>query len=154
MAEAGPGWFPAPSPGDIVWCRFPKDKLSAPAPKARPALVLRVGEERGHPVVEVAYGTSQKVDALYAGEFAIAPAGPVAYRAAGLSYATKFNLGDTFELDFNDAWFAVPPGAPHGQTPKLGVLHPSLVRRAQAAFDAAAGTAPSTTAPRGRRRQP
>jgi len=52
----------------------------------------------------------------------------------------EFNLGETFELDFNDEWFAVPPGTPHGQTPKLGVLHPSLMRRAKAAFDAAAGT--------------
>jgi hypothetical protein len=140
MAEAGPGWFPAPRPGDIVWCRFPEDKLSAPGPKARPALVLRVGEDAGHPVVEVAYGTSQKVDTLYSGEFAIAPADRAAYEAAGLSDPTKFNLRETFELDFNDEWFAVPPGAPHGQTPKLGVLHPSLMRRAKAAFDAAAGT--------------
>ncbi len=140
MAKAGPGWFPVPRPGDIVWCRFPKDKLSAPAPKARPALVLRVGEDAAHPMVEVAYGTSQKVDTLCAGEFAITPADRAAYEAAGLSVATKFNLRETFELDFNDEWFDVPPGAPHGQTPKLGVLHPSLMRRAKAAFDAAAGS--------------
>lgn len=140
MAESGCGWFPAPSPGDIVWCRYPKGQLSAPGPKARPALVLRIGEDEEHPVVEVAYGTSQKVDTLYAGEFAITPADRAAYEAAGLSYPTKFNLGEAFELDFNDNWFAVPPGAPHGQTPKLGVLHPSLMRRAKAAFDAAAGT--------------
>ena len=103
-------------------------------------MVLRVGENQGRPVVEVAYGTSQKVNMLYAGEFAITPIDQAAYEAAGLSYPTKFNLGETFELDFNDGWFAVPPGAPHGQTPKLGVLHPSLMRRAKAAFDAAAGT--------------
>ena len=137
MAGAGRGWYPAPAPGDIVWCRFPEDKLSAPAAKPRPALVLRVGETHGHPVVEVAYGTSQRVDSLYAGEFAITPADRAAYEAAGLSYPTKFNLGETFELDFSGEWFAVPPGAPFGQTPKLGVLHPSLVRRAKAAFDAA-----------------
>ena len=134
---AGPGWFPAPSPGDIVWCRFPQGRHSAPGPKPRPALVLRVGEDRGRPVVEVDYGTSQKVDALYAGEFAITPADRAGYEGAGLSYPTKFNLAETFELDFNSEWFAVPPGAPFGQTPKLGVLHPSLVRRAKAAFDAA-----------------
>lgn len=140
MQGAGPGWFPAPSPGDIVWCRYPRGQLSAPGPKARPALVLRIGENQGHPVVEVAYGTSQKVDRLYAGEFAITPADQAAYEAAGLSYSTKFNLGETFELDFNDEWFSVPAGAPYGQTPKLGILHPSLMRRAKAAFDAAAGT--------------
>jgi hypothetical protein len=31
----------------------------------------------------------------------------------------------------------VPPAAPHGQTPKLGVLYPSLVQAIQAAFEAA-----------------
>ena len=140
MVEAGPGWFPGPSPGDIVWCRYPQGRLSAPRPKARPALAMRIGENHGHPVVEVAYGTSQKVDRLYAGEFAITPADQAAYEAAGLSCPTKFNLGETFELDFNDEWFSVPAGAPYGQTPKLGILHPSLMRRAKAALDAAAGT--------------
>lgn len=53
---AGPRWFPPPRPGDIVWCRFPERKLPAPGPKARPALVLRVGEDSdGQPVVEVAW---------------------------------------------------------------------------------------------------
>jgi hypothetical protein len=96
-----------------------------------------VGEHAGHTVVEVCYGTSQKTDQLYAGEFAITPADDAAFTAAGLSYPTKFNLGETFELDFNDQWFAIAPGAPHGQTPKLGLLHPSLIRRAAAAARAA-----------------
>ena len=133
MAGTERHWFSAPRAGDIVWCRFPRDKLPKPGPKSRPALVLRVGEDQGHPIVEVAYGTSQKVDSLYAGEFAIAPADQAAYEAAGLSYATKFNLAETFELDFNDTWFSVAPGSPYGQTPRLGVLHPSLMRRAEAA---------------------
>jgi PemK-like, MazF-like toxin of type II toxin-antitoxin system len=136
MSAAG-DWFFAPAPGDIVWCRFPERKLSGRGPKLRPALVLRIGEADGHPVVEVAYGTSQKVDSLYAGEFAITPSDGPAYEAAGLSFPTKFNLRETFELDFNGEWFALPPGAPFGQTPKLGVLHPSLMRRARAAFEAA-----------------
>ena len=140
MKEAGPGWFPPPSPGDIVWCRYPQGRRSAPGAKARPALVLRVGESDGHPVVEVAYGTSQKVNTLYAGEFAISPSDKDAYEAAGLSYPTKFNLGDTFELDFNHEWFSVPVGTPYGQIPKLGVLHPSLMRRAKAAFAAGSRT--------------
>jgi hypothetical protein len=87
-------------------------------------------------MVEVAYGTSQKVDQLFAGEFAITPADRTGYTAAGLSYPTKFDLRQTFELDFNDVWFAVPPGAPFGDRPKLGVLHPSLVRRAETAMKA------------------
>lgn len=137
MAGTEPRWFAAPRAGDIVWCRFPQDRLPEPGPKPRPALVLRVGEDQGHPVVEVAYGTSQKVDSLYAGEFAIAPSDQAAYEAAGLSYAAKFNLVETFELDFNDTWFSVAPGAPCGQSPKLGVLHPSLMRRVEAAARAA-----------------
>ena len=131
--EASARWYAPPGAGDIVWCRFPQHDLPGPGVKPRPALVVRVGEFEGHCVVEVAYGTSQKVDRLYAGEFAIASMDTAAFAAAGLSYPTKFNLGQTFELDFNDTWFAVPPGAPHGQTPKLGILHPSLMRRATAA---------------------
>ena len=137
MQQAVPRWFLPPRPGDIVWCRFPERRLPRPGPKPRPALVLRVGEHEGHPVVEVAYGTSQKVDQLYAGEFAILQSDRAAYEAAGLSYPTKFDLSETFELDFNDTWFAVAPGAPYGQDPKLGVLHPSLVRRVEAAYRAA-----------------
>ena len=137
MAPPALRWFAAPRAGDIAWCRFPQRGLPGPGPKPRPALVLRVGEHAGRPVVEVCYGTSQKTDQLYAGEFAITPTDDAAFTAAGLSYPTKFNLGETFELDFNDLWFAVAPGAPHGQTPKLGLMHPSLMRRAAAAARAA-----------------
>jgi len=137
MAVPAPRWFAAPRAGDIVWCRFPQRELPGPGPKPRPALVVRVGESNGRPVAEVAYGTSQKVDLLYAGEFAITPDDGAAFAASGLSYPTKFDLGETFELDFNDIWFSVPLGAPHGQTPKLGILHPSLMRRAEAAARAA-----------------
>ena len=137
MAVHAPGWFSPPSPGDIVWCRFPERGIPGPGPKARPALVLKVGEIAGRPAAAVAYGTSRKVDQLHAGEFAITMTERTAYEAAGLSTPTKFNLARTSELEFNDIWFAVPPGALYGQTPKLGILHPSLVRRARAAHDAA-----------------
>ena len=133
---AAPRWFAAPRAGDIVWCRFPQRGLPGPGPKPRPALVLRVGEHAGHTVAEVCYGTSQKTDQLHAGEFVITPADDAGFNAAGLSYPTKFNLGETFELDYNDRWFGIAPGTPHGQTPKLGLLHPSLIRRAAAALRA------------------
>ncbi len=71
---------------------------------------------------------------LYAGEFAILPEDKAAYVVSGLSHATKFDLSKTNELDYNSLWFGVPPGAPHGPTPKLGLLHPSFMRRAQAAW--------------------
>jgi len=130
------GFFAQPEPGDIVYCRFPERGLPGPAPKPRPALVLTIGELNGNPHVAVAYGTSRNTDRLYSGEFLIGPADGGAYTLSGLSVPTKFDLRSVKELPYNEQWFRVPPGAPHGQTPKLGVLHPSLVRRAKAAFDA------------------
>jgi len=70
-------------------------------------------------------------------EFEILPAQADTFAESGLSYPTKFDLGKTFELDYNDIWFGVPPQAPYGQNPKLGILHPSLFRRAMAAHTAA-----------------
>jgi hypothetical protein len=87
--------------------------------------------------VLVAYGTSQKTKQLFGGEFIIAESDSAAYKLAGLSYTTKFNLKRRVELPFNGDWFSVAPGIPHGQTPKLGVLHPSLMQKVQAAWDAA-----------------
>lgn len=130
-------YFSAPKPGDIVWCRFPQEKSLHPGPKARPALVLRVGEMDGNTAVAIAYGTSQKVDRLFTGEFAILPSDGGAYKVSGLSYPTKFDLAHSVELPYNDRWFAVAPGAPFGQEPKLGILHPSLMKRAHAAHRAA-----------------
>jgi len=46
-------------------------------------------------------------------------------------------LKKALDLPYTTEWFSVPPAAPHGQTPKLGTLHPSLVRAVQAAFEAA-----------------
>jgi hypothetical protein len=92
----------------------------------------------GSVFVTVAYGTSQKTDRIYSGEFRITKSEhPAAYASAGLSYDTKFDLSKMLELPYNDGYFSVPPHAPYGQTPKLGTLHPSMVRIAAAAFAAA-----------------
>jgi len=130
------GAFPPVPPGTIVWCRFPDSRLLRPGPKPRPALVLRSGEIDGLPVLEIAYGTSQRVERLFPGEFSITPADGEAYRLSGLSYPTKFDLSRRIQLPFTDRWFAVAPGAPFGQTPRMGILHPALMRRAEAAFRA------------------
>ena len=129
--------WPAPSPGDIVWCRFPEQPNRSPGPKPRPALVLEVvGREDGLEVV-VAYGTSQRTDRLSVGEFAITRLGNAsAYKAAGLSHDTKFDFKQTVHLPWTDEFFAVPPGAPNGQKPLLGTLHPSIMRVAAAAHAA------------------
>jgi hypothetical protein len=96
-----------------------------------------IGEVDGRPHVEVAYGTSQNADRPHSGECQISPPDGEAYALAGLSYPTKFDLRNRKELPYSEDWFRVTSYAPHGQTPKLGVLHPSLMRRARAAFDAA-----------------
>jgi hypothetical protein len=111
--------------------------LSVPGPKPRPALVVDTGRLRGEPAVEAIYGTSRKLDRLYPGEFSITQEDGDAFTASGLSYPTKFDTARSVFLPYNDEWFAVPAGAPYGQTPTLGVLHPSLVKRARAAFNAA-----------------
>jgi hypothetical protein len=129
--------WPAPEAGQIVWCRFPQSRLLKPAPKPRPALIIQVFDDEA-PLfrVLVAYGTSKKTETLYTGEFRIAPEDGEAYQLAGLSFPTKFNLASDIELPYNSEWFAVPPSAPFGQTPKLGILHPNLLRRVAAAWQA------------------
>lgn len=131
-------WWPAPEAGDIVWCHFPVLTSLEPGLKPRPALVVKVFDDAlAQCVVLVAYGTSQKTDQLRSGEFLIADHQSAAYALAGLSYSTKFSFHNTVELPYHDGWFKVPPSAPHGQTPKLGILHPSMMSRVRAAWDAA-----------------
>lgn len=130
-------WWPEPDAGDIVWCRFP-DSIHA-RPKPRPALVIDVQmDEAALFFVSVAFGTSQKLNRLYSGEFQITQKdNSAAYALAGLSFNTKFDLRTILFLPFNQEWFFVPPHAPHGQNPKLGTLHPSMVKVASTAYKAA-----------------
>jgi PemK-like, MazF-like toxin of type II toxin-antitoxin system len=129
--------WPLPAPGDIVWCRFPELPRQFPGPKPRPALVLEVIEREDGIEVTVVYGTSQRVDKLSAGEFAITRVGnAAAYKAAGLSHDTKFDFKQTARLPWSEEFFAVPPGAPNGQKPLIGTLHASVIRAAAAAHAA------------------
>lgn len=132
-------WWGEPAAGDIVWCHFP-DNIH-PRPKPRPALILTVFDDDAPRFeVRVAYGTSQKTTTLHRGEFAILRERiPAAYETAGLSYDTKFDLKQAIDLPYSTEWFSVPPAAPHGQNPKLGTLHPSLVRAVQSAFRGVSG---------------
>jgi hypothetical protein len=112
--------------------------MGKPGPKPRPALVVAIVQfDDGALGVRVAYGTSQKVDALRSGEFSITPADHAAYQLSGLGFPTKFDMCQTQDLPYDEHWFRVPQAPRYGQTPKLGSLHPSLYRRAQAAHDAA-----------------
>ncbi|HEV3019576.1 MAG TPA: hypothetical protein VGY49_11190 [Burkholderiaceae bacterium] len=126
--------WPAPAVGDIVWCRFPELPDLQPGPKPRPALVIGVETRSDGVNVRVAYGTSQRVDQLLAGEFSITRNfHPQAFLLAGLAEDTKFNLGEVVELLWQDRYFCVPPRPKHGQTPKLGTLHASVYQAAAAA---------------------
>ena len=131
-------WWKLPLAGDIVWAYFPDELQTEPADKPRPALVLTVYDDAApHFGALVAYGTSQRVTHLYHGEFAITRADADAFKVAGLSYDTKFKLARRPQLPYNDEYFGVPPGAPHGHRPKLGVLHAALTQRVAAAWRAA-----------------
>ena len=132
-------WKP-PVVGDILWCHFPELPELDPGPKPRPALVARVTDRDDGAVVAVVYGTSQRLDRLSSGEFAIRKAqNPAAFTLAGLSFDTKFNFKQIVELPWTDSFFKVPPKAAHGQSPKLGTLHPSMMHAARAAYLAATG---------------
>jgi hypothetical protein len=138
-----PLWWPEPPAGEIAWCHF-TDNIN-PRPKPRPALILAVFDDDAPQFhIRVAYGTSPRPTALHSGEFSILRLhNPIVYEAAGLSYDTKFNLKQAIDLPYTTEWFSIPPAAPHGQTPKLGTLHPSPVLAVQAAYRAA--TAPAGT---------
>jgi hypothetical protein len=125
--------WPAPSAGDIVWCFYP-----TPKPKFRPVLILAVFDDNAPDFeVRVTYGTSQKTDQLFAGEFVIQKsASKDAFEAAGLSYDTKFNLKRTVLLTYDNEFFKPPPSSKLGHTPKLGILHPSMMQALQAAYRA------------------
>jgi len=129
--------WPAPEPGDIVWCRFPERPRDKPGPKPRPALVLEVTQRADGIEVKVAYGTSKKLGPLPAGEFAIRKLdNAAAYALAGLSYDTKFNLGEAIPLLWDSQFFAIPPNPRHGQIPKLGSLHSGMMKVVEAALRA------------------
>lgn len=128
-----------PAPGDIVWCLFPEVPDIEPGPKPRPALVLSVERRVDGDVVSVVYGTSQHLARLRTGEMAITQAKhPAAYALAGLAYDTKFDFKVVVNLPWSDRYFKVPTRRPHGNTPKLGTLHATVLRAVEAAYRAAA----------------
>jgi hypothetical protein len=129
-------WKP-PTVGDILWCHFPELPAPQPGPKPRPALVVRVSIKDDGCVIAVAYGTSQRLERMLSGEFAIRRSqNPAAFGLAGLSFDTKFNFKQLVELPWTGDFFKVPTKPKYGQSPKLGTLHPSMMLAAGAAFRA------------------
>ncbi|MGE8046005.1 type II toxin-antitoxin system PemK/MazF family toxin [Pseudomonas monteilii] len=117
---------PLPESGDIVWAMFPNvETLGIPGPKPRPALVLFISDE-DH-AIQVAYGTSQRTDRLYRGEFVLDPHDQ-GFSLSGLSVRTKFDLSRVVTLPFNSDWFAPDPGIiAQSPLPKMGTLHASYM---------------------------
>ena len=83
--------------------------------------------------VTVAYGTSQDVDNCHPGEIKIE-----SHDAhAGLTFDTKFDIGNRVKLPFDDEWFAPSPNRQFGDHPKRGILNladTSLKRRLSSAI--------------------
>ena len=130
-------WNP-PDVGEIVWCHFPELPSVDPRPKPGPALVVQVTIRDDGVIVSVVYGTSKRVDGLKSGEFAIRKThDPAAFTLAGASFNTKFDFNQIVDLPWSETFFKIPPRAAHGQRPRLGILHASMMRSARAAYLAA-----------------
>jgi hypothetical protein len=107
-----------------VQCRFPQDGISQSGPKERPALVIDVEEFKlpdgsTEVFVTVAYGTSEDVDNCHPGEIKIECGDPY----AGLSFDTKFDIGNRVKLPFDEEWFAPSASGRFGAHPKRGKLN-------------------------------
>jgi hypothetical protein len=148
MSAASPNVyaFPQPTAGDVVLCRFPQNLLKpAPAPKARPAIVLSVyaplpGEACYR--VRVCYGT-KNLSRIYPHDCEVTKAQHSAeYHSAGLSYDTKFDMHQALLLPYTSEWFLVPHRPRFGMTPKIGVMHPATVPRLSRAKRNVQGAAP------------
>lgn len=89
-------------------------------------------------VVSVVYGTSQNLTRLKTGEVAITQAkNPAAYALAGLAYDTKFDFKIVVDLPWTDRYFKVPPRSPHGNNPKIGTLHATILHAMEVGYRAA-----------------
>ena len=127
-----------PAPGDIVWCLYPEAPDIEPGPKPRPALVIRVDRRQDGDLVSLVYGTSKNLTRLRSGEVAITQSkNPAAYALAGLAYDTKFDFKVVVELPWTDRYFKVPTRNLHGNTPKLGTLHSTILHSVEVAYRAA-----------------
>ena len=130
-------WKP-PEPGDIVWCLFPELPDVQPGPKPRSGLVMSVERREDGDLVSVVYGTFQRINHLETGEVAITQERhPAAYALAGLAYDTKFDLKVIVDLPWTERYFKVPARNLHGNTPRLGTLHVTVLRAVEAAYRAA-----------------
>lgn len=137
---------PLPTPGDIVWCKYPHTaNLGVPGPKPRPAVVMAVSPE--HHVVKVVYGTSQKTDKIYQSEFLLKKT-DANFTDSGLAFDTKFDMSNVVAIPYDSDWFdlaPVKPGQKPATNPKMGVLHISYLPAVKKAKEHADNTARQPT---------
>jgi hypothetical protein len=116
-------WSGKPDPLDVTWCWFPEVLRGkdgpVQGPKPRPALVLEVNTKVTPPMVRVAFGTSQKTDDMYAGEFQISSKDGDVFRKSGCDEETKFDLRRNVWLPYTDEWFGIKPKS-KGTGPVIG----------------------------------
>lgn len=91
---------------------------------------MKVWEENTPVLVQVAYGTSQKVWDLYPGEFQVLPSDG-ALTKTGLIYPTKFNLSRLLTLPYQAPWFESAPAKPD---PRMGQIPVGLRERMRIAW--------------------
>ena len=140
-------FFAQPSQLDIVYGKFPyHTEPASPGPIAHPCLVLDVYEAAaltGDYWVIVAFGTSQKVNELLTGQFAVLREHGAAFKKSGLALETKFSFErpKLAKLPYNDEWFGIPPERLRTSpaTPRIGSLDATFYARAIQAAGAAAG---------------
>lgn len=141
--EDAENWWPGPQLGEFCWCWFPQDAPLERGRKPRPCLICQMSknEQGSRFVVVVAYGTSQKIEVLYPGEFLLRPEDGAAFASSGLKVATKFNLKQRVALPYNSDFFELPNWVAGARSPRLGRLDLSVadVRRRFEAAKAAAG---------------
>ena len=133
-------WWPRPALGDICWTRFPEEvPFSGPGPKPRPCLICKISKaaDSERYQVTVAYGTSQSVEAIYPGEFAITKTDGKSFSVSHLKTTTKFDLRLTLALPYNSDFFSPPPWLPHAKNPKIGVLDLSDSSKVKIKFEKA-----------------
>lgn len=122
-----------PIPGDIVLCYFPEDLKACKSGKHRPAIVMAVSSKTME--VEVAFGTSKKIDRIYPKEVLFDQASN-GFERTGLHVSTKFDFGRMVKLPFNSEWFVIPIRPPGRTSPILGSVPPADVARIKAVFNA------------------
>ncbi|WP_152966555.1 toxin of addiction system [Gulbenkiania mobilis] len=113
-----------PQVGDVVRAWFPEWPSTRPGPKARPCLVIDVEHHEHGTFVLLAYGTSQRTNALFRGEFTVQAAEKAGWKACS-DKATKFSFANTVKVPVNERWIL----------DRVGHLRvPALMRRMQAAY--------------------